>query len=59
MRIGEVCTRVMWEHLREESLRRRRRRRDYNIKMNLQEVDWGMDWNWHITRRGGGLLLMW
>jgi hypothetical protein len=41
---GERYTGFWWGILRERSLGRPRRRWEYNIKMDLQEVGWGIDW---------------
>jgi hypothetical protein len=37
---GEAYTGFWWGNLRE----RPRHRREDNIKMGIQEVEWGMDW---------------
>jgi len=41
----ELHTGFWWGNLRERDFGRPRRRWEYNIKMDLQEVEWGsMDW---------------
>jgi hypothetical protein len=38
------------------SIGRLRRRWEDTIKMDLQEVGWGMDWIWFMIGGGGGLV---
>jgi hypothetical protein len=39
-----VYTEFSWEHRGKNQLERSKRRREYNIKIDLQAVKWGMEW---------------
>ena len=57
---GEAHTGLWWGNLRERPLGRPRRRWEYNIKMDIQEVGWGA-WtvsSWLRIGTGGGHLGM-
>jgi hypothetical protein len=47
---------LVWNPQRKRSIGKPKRRWEDNIKMDLQEVGWGINWIWFMTGTGGGLV---